>query len=226
MSRGIDLASSADFLNCGHTIVHLAKKIGFLVAGALLLLLSACDGDTDTAEAVLQQDAPATVVVLNTSMGDIEIALDEENAPITVANFLAYLDSGYYERTIFHRVIPNFMIQGGGFTEANSPKPTFDPIVNEAANSLNNVKYSIAMARRDEIDSATSQFFINVADNEFLDHGFVDRNGEVQFGYAVFGNVVAGFDVVDAIAVVPTRITGISEADPVVQIAIQSIARK
>jgi|GEM_PF-152136 len=138
------------------------------------------------------------VVILKTSKGDIKIELDKENAPITVDNFTAYAEDGFYNGTIFHRVINNFMIQGGGFTPDMQQKPTNAQIKNEADNGLKNERGTIAMARTGVVDSATSQFFINHADNAFLDHGRRD------FGYAVFGRVVDGMDVVDAIAAVQT----------------------
>jgi peptidyl-prolyl cis-trans isomerase A (cyclophilin A) len=143
-------------------------------------------------------DAAAPRVVLETSLGDIEIALDPENAPITVENFLAYVDEGFYDGTIFHRVIPDFMVQGGGMTPDMRPKPTRAPIENEADNGLENDRGTIAMARTAAVNSATSQFFINVKDNIFLNHS--PRN----FGYAVFGRVTDGMDVADAISLVPT----------------------
>ena len=137
-------------------------------------------------------------VLLNTSMGEIEIELEAEKAPVSVKNFLEYVESGYYDGTVFHRVIPGFMIQGGGFNEGLSQKKTRAPIKNEADNGLHNVRGTLAMARTQNIDSATSQFFINHRDNDFLDHGTRD------FGYAVFAKVVRGMDVVDQIAQVPT----------------------
>lgn len=139
-----------------------------------------------------------TNVILDTSQGEIHVELYANKAPITVENFLKYVDDGFYDGTIFHRVIPDFMIQGGGFTADMSQKPTRDPIKNEADNGLSNEPYTLAMARTSVVDSATAQFFINVADNVFLDHGSRD------FGYAVFGKVVKGEDVVDAIAGVAT----------------------
>lgn len=142
------------------------------------------------------------IVVLSTSLGDITVELDTENAPITVKNFLAYIDSGFYDGTIFHRVIANFMIQGGGMTADMRTKPTQDPIRNEADNGLKNLRGSLAMARTQVRDSATAQFFINLVDNAFLDHS--DRD----FGYAVFGKVVQGMDVVDKIGSVKTTRTG------------------
>jgi|TARA_R100000789_G_scaffold93412_1_gene92566 peptidyl-prolyl cis-trans isomerase A (cyclophilin A) len=137
-------------------------------------------------------------VLLNTSMGEIEIELEAEKAPVSVKNFLEYVESGYYDGTVFHRVIPGFMIQGGGFNEGLSQKKTRAPIKNEADNGLHNVRGTLAMARTQNVDSATSQFFINHRDNDFLDHGSRD------FGYAVFAKVVRGMDVVDQIAQVPT----------------------
>jgi len=138
------------------------------------------------------------VVLIKTSKGDIKVELDKEKAPISVENFLSYVNDGYYNGTIFHRVIKNFMIQGGGFTAGMKQKPTKDPIKNEAKNGLSNAKGTLAMARTSVVDSATSQFFINHADNKFLDHGTRD------YGYAVFGKVTEGMDVVDKIAIVPT----------------------
>ncbi|HEX6929187.1 MAG TPA: peptidylprolyl isomerase [Gammaproteobacteria bacterium] len=137
-------------------------------------------------------------VVLETSLGEIHIELFAGKAPVTVENFLKYVDDDFYNGTIFHRVIPDFMIQGGGFTEDMTQKPTRDAIRNEADNGLSNEPYTVAMARTSVVDSATAQFFINVADNSFLDHGSRD------FGYAVFGKVVKGEDVVDRIADVGT----------------------
>ena len=138
------------------------------------------------------------VIVIKTSKGDIKLELDRENAPITVDNFMSYVEDGFYDGTIFHRVINNFMVQGGGFTTDMQPKPTKDPIKNEADNGLKNDRGTIAMARTGVVDSATAQFFINHTDNDFLNHGKRD------FGYAVFGRVVDGIEVVDAIATVQT----------------------
>lgn len=147
-------------------------------------------------------------VLLNTSHGEIEVELEAEKAPISVENFLAYVESGHYDDTIFHRVIPGFMIQGGGFTEDMNQKSTRAPIRNEADNGLHNVRGTLAMARTAVKDSATSQFFINHRDNAFLDHGSRD------FGYAVFGRVVRGMDVVDQIAQVPTARQGMMQDVP------------
>jgi cyclophilin family peptidyl-prolyl cis-trans isomerase len=138
------------------------------------------------------------MVVLETTKGSITIELYTEQAPGTVENFLQYVDDGFFDGTIFHRVIPGFMIQGGGFTEAMEQKPVRPPIKNEADNGLKNERGTLAMARTSDINSATAQFFVNLTDNGFLDHGSRD------FGYAVFGKVVQGMEVVEEIAKVPT----------------------
>ncbi|MGE6530530.1 peptidylprolyl isomerase [Pseudomonas sp. NPDC077382] len=155
-------------------------------------------------------------VLLNTSMGEIEIELEAEKAPVSVKNFLEYVESGYYDGTVFHRVIPGFMIQGGGFNEGLSQKKTRAPIKNEADNGLHNVRGTLAMARTQNVDSATSQFFINHRDNDFLDHGSRD------FGYAVFAKVVRGMDVVDQIAQVPTGNRSMMQNVPLTPVKIVS----
>ena len=138
------------------------------------------------------------VVEMKTSLGVIKLELNQEKAPKTVANFLSYVKSGHYANTVFHRVIPGFMVQGGCFTADVNEKPTRGPIKNEADNGLRNVRGSLAMARTSAVDSATSQFFINSTNNDFLD------NGQRDFGYAVFAHVVKGMDVVDRISAMPT----------------------
>jgi peptidyl-prolyl cis-trans isomerase A (cyclophilin A) len=157
------------------------------------------------------------MVLMSTSMGDIKIELYPDKAPVTVQNFLGYVEDGFYNGTIFHRVIPGFMIQGGGFTPDMKQKPTKDPIKNEADNGLKNDKGTIAMARTNVVDSATSQFFINVANNDFLNHGSRD------FGYAVFGKVVEGMDVVDKIAAARTASVGMFQNVPEEAIVIKSV---
>ncbi|TFH87833.1 peptidyl-prolyl cis-trans isomerase [Billgrantia azerbaijanica] len=147
-------------------------------------------------------DSDAADVILHTSHGEIAIELFQEQAPQSVNNFLTYVQAGHYDGTLFHRVIDGFMIQGGGFDEAFRQKPTRDPIPNEADNGLSNERGTLAMARTGDPHSATSQFFINVADNAFLDHRSPD-SGQT-WGYAVFGRVVDGMEVVDAIKAVPT----------------------
>ena len=140
-------------------------------------------------------------VVLHTNHGAITLELDAERAPKTVANFLAYVRAGHFDNTLFHRVIDGFMIQGGGFTPEFRQKPTRPPVENEAANGLKNARNTVAMARTSDPHSATAQFFINVADNDFLDHHSRDTKG---WGYCVFGRVVGGSDVVDRIKGVAT----------------------
>jgi len=162
-------------------------------------------------------------VIMKTSKGDITIELFQDKAPATVANFLAYVDENFYDGTIFHRVIKGFMIQGGGLTSDFHEKPTKPPIKNEAANGLKNLRGTLAMARTNVIDSATCQFFINHADNLFLDH---KDNTPEGFGYAVFGKVINGMDVVDAIASVPTGTSGSYRDAPRETITIISIRRQ
>lgn len=143
-----------------------------------------------------------THVLLVTTAGEIELELNDQKAPVSAKNFVKYVNDGFYNNTIFHRVIPGFMIQGGGFTPDMSQKTPSGPIKNEADNGLRNSRGTIAMARTTDKDSATSQFFINVSDNAFLDHGQRD------FGYAVFGKVVKGLEVADKIAQMPTHNVG------------------
>ena len=169
-----------------------------------------------------EQAKEADMVIIKTSMGEIKVKLAAEKAPLTVANFLAYVDSGHYDGTIFHRVIDGFMIQGGGFDAQMVQKPTQAPVKNEAANGLSNQRGTIAMARTMVVDSATSQFFINVKDNGFLDHRMPTPQG---FGYCVFGEVVEGMDVVDRIKGVRTG-TKAGMADvPVETVEIVSVKR-
>ena len=138
------------------------------------------------------------MITIKTNHGDIKVELFDEKAPVTCENFRQYVADGFFNDTIFHRVIPNFMIQGGGMDADMSQKQTRAPIKNEADNGESNRRGTLAMARTMQVDSATAQFFINLRDNDFLDHGTRD------FGYAVFGKVVGGMDIVDAIAAVPT----------------------
>lgn len=161
-------------------------------------------------------------VALRTSQGTIVVELFKAEAPTTVENFLAYVDSGFYEQTLFHRVIEGFMVQCGGFTEGMQGKPTRAPIVNEADNGLQNERGTLAMARTRDPHSATSQFFINLVDNGFLD--FKAKNPE-GWGYAVFGTVVQGMDVVDRIGAVQTGTRGGYRDVPVEPVLIEEAAR-
>jgi peptidyl-prolyl cis-trans isomerase B (cyclophilin B) len=156
-------------------------------------------------------------VILRTSMGDITLELDAAKAPKSVENFVAYVKSGHYDGTVFHRVMDNFMIQGGGFTNKMVQKPTNKPIQNEADNGLKNMKYTIAMARTNDPHSATAQFFINVVDNDFLNFSSPTDRG---WGYAVFGKVTAGMDVVDKIRKVKTANSGFHQNVPVEPVTI------
>ena len=159
------------------------------------------------------------LVELTTSAGAIRIELDAEKAPVSTENFLAYVASGHYDGTVFHRVIPGFMIQGGGMDAQMKQKATRDPIANEAANGLKNEKYTLAMARTSDPHSATAQFFINTANNAFLDFRSESMQG---WGYAVFGRVVAGQAVVDKIESVKTGRKGFHDDVPVEAITIES----
>lgn len=180
-----------------------------------LLLLGLC-----LAGSAFAADSKNPTLVIETSLGNVKVELFEKEAPISVKNFLDYAKSGYYSGTIFHRVIPGFMIQGGGLTSTMTPKPTQAQIKNEAANGLKNDRGTLAMARTGVVDSATSQFFINVAKNDFLNH---KPGGPATYGYAVFGKVVEGMDVVDKIAATPTGVTsGFSDA-PVTPVVIKNV---
>ncbi len=172
---------------------HSMKKI---FSACLLALAMLGPGTSGQASA-----GGISMVTLQTSKGNIVLELDAEKAPVTAANFIQYVKDGFYDGTIFHRVIPGFMIQGGGFTEDMKQKATRAPIKNEADNGLKNKNYTIAMARTPDPDSATAQFFINVKDNAFLDFSSPTMRG---WGYAVFGKVVEGQDVVNAIEKVQT----------------------
>jgi cyclophilin family peptidyl-prolyl cis-trans isomerase len=160
------------------------------------------------------------MVRFETSLGDFTLELDADKAPVTVANFLSYVDEGFFDGLVFHRVIPGFMIQGGGFTPDMSQKKNKAPISNEAKNGLQNKRGTIAMARTNVVDSATSQFFINLADNDFLNHA-----GPANFGYCVFGQVVDGLDTIDRIAKQRTGRKGGHDDVPVDPVVINSAKR-
>lgn len=163
-----------------------------LMAKTLLLLSSLLSVSTFAADEAAKADELVTVVMKTTS-GDVELQLNRSKAPISVDNFLTYVEADHYDGTVFHRVIRNFMIQAGGFNENMERKATLPPIKNEAKNGLRNDRGTIAMARTGQVDSATAQFFINTKNNDFLNHGFRD------YGYAVFGKVTKGMEVVDKI---------------------------
>ncbi len=168
------------------------------------------------------QEQGNPVVLIETSQGNVTAELWPDKAPKTVENFLGYVDEGFFDGLVFHRVIPNFMIQGGGFTPDMRQKPTKAPIINEARADTPNSRGTLAMARTGEVDSATAQFFINLIDNTYLNHTARTPKG---FGYAVFGQVLEGMDVVDKIAAVPTGTIGPFENVPRTPVVIRSIRR-
>lgn len=200
-----------------------------ILAAALFSLsaLPACSKAPEPAAAPAEtaKAAEGPVVVVTTNKGAFEVQLFPDKAPATVKNFLDYVDAGHYDGTIFHRVIKDFMIQGGGFTPDGQQKPTKPPVKNEADNGLKNTRGTVAMARTAVVDSATSQFFVNHADNAFLDF----KNDSPQgYGYCVFGEVTSGMDVVDAIATTEKgpKQPGVFQDRPKDDIVIESIKRK
>jgi peptidyl-prolyl cis-trans isomerase B (cyclophilin B) len=167
---------------------------------------------------------PTTSVVVETDLGNIEIELEDEKAPKTVANFLKYIDDKHYDGTLFHRVIPGFMAQGGGYDSSFEKKPVRDAVENEADNGLKNTRGTVAMARTSEPNSATAQFFVNVKDNGFLDHTGKNSTG---WGYCVFGKVTSGMEIVDKIVAVSTGARGPFAKDaPLENIGIKTVRRK
>ena len=197
---------------------------------ALVLAFGVPQSGTTPPKAVVQApplQAPALepapgnpVVVMNTSLGDVTLELFKDRAPVSVENFLQYVAEGHYEGTVFHRVKPGFMVQGGGYSAGMVEKPTRPPIQNEATNGLRNTRGTLAMARTRALRSATSQFYINVADNPALDHRGYSPD---DFGYAVFGRVLSGMDVVEKISAVPTHIVGGHEDVPVTPVEIKKV---
>jgi len=187
-------------------------------AQSLLVALILFAGVT-VSQGVAAQGNPQAV--MRTSMGDIQLELYADKAPVTVANFISYAKSGFYDGTIFHRVIGNFMIQGGGFTADLQKKATGEPIRNEASNGLSNKRGTISMARTNDPHSATAQFFINVGDNGNLD--FTGEASSRTWGYAVFGRVISGMEVVDAIRAVSTETVGPYADVPVEPVTIDNV---
>jgi peptidyl-prolyl cis-trans isomerase B (cyclophilin B) len=210
---------------------HVKKAVWIYVAAFILFLInfhaeakpSVASKKLSVTDANKKGEKKMTTVIMETSMGTIEIELNGEKAPKTTENFLKYVDSKHYDGTIFHRVIDNFMIQGGGMKEDMSEKKSGEPIKNEANNGLKNEIGTLAMARTNAPHSATAQFFINVSDNTFLNHtGETDRG----WGYAVFGKVTSGMDVVNKIKGVATTTKGFHENVPTSPIVIKSVKRK
>ena len=194
------------------------KKI---ITGMCLFILVVLTGMPVQLAAAKNKQSPTNpVIIISTNLGNITIELDQQRAPVSVKNFMDYVESGFYTNTVFHRVMPGFMIQGGGFTQNMQQKPTGPAIKNEAKNGLSNKRGTIAMARTSIVDSATSQFFINLSDNILLDNGVRD------YGYAVFGKVIAGMETVDAIARVKTANTAGNQNVPVEAIIITGISKK
>jgi peptidyl-prolyl cis-trans isomerase B (cyclophilin B) len=184
--------------------IQITFLIVIVTAVAVILFLSSSDQNNQTT--YYPQEDQMSLVTISTSAGDIHLELDAENAPITVANFLQLAKDGYYNGTIFHRIIDGFMVQGGGLDENMAPKPTgTEPIQNEANNGLKNDRGTLAMARTMDPHSATGQFFINHKDNDFLNHTSETSQG---WGYAVFGSVIDGMDIVDQIALSTTSTVG------------------
>jgi cyclophilin family peptidyl-prolyl cis-trans isomerase len=197
-----------------------------LITGTVLLvatILGSCSKDGEAPTPAAERARAAPIVVLKTTAGEIEIELYADKAPISTANFLAYVDEGFYDGTIFHRVIEDFMIQGGGFDGALQEKPTREPIRNEASNGLKNEVGTVAMARTSVPDSATSQFFINTENNTFLDHRGESADG---WGYAVFGKVIRGMEVVEKIEASETEDRDRFRNLPKSPIVIESARRK
>ena len=206
------------------------KKAAWIYIAALLLFVLNFHAEASNSIAskklkasTTEKGGKMTTVIMETSLGNIEIELNGEKAPNTTANFLKYVDAKFYDGLIFHRVIPTFMIQGGGMTEDMTEKKNSNPIQNEANNGLKNSLGTIAMARTGDPHSATAQFFINVADNGFLDHKSETPSG---WGYAVFGKVTSGMDVVNKIKEVPTTSKGHHDDVPKTAIVIKSVKRK
>ncbi len=185
----------------------------------LLPSLAAAQQAEPTASNPFEKELPTAI--MHTSRGDITVELYADQAPVTVKNFLDYARKGHYDGTIFHRVIPGFMIQGGGFDAELAQKPTEAPIINEADNGLSNQRGTLAMARTNDPDSATAQFFINVVDNPALDHR--GKQSGRTWGYAVFGRVVEGMETVDEIRFVPTETRGAHQNVPVEQVVIERV---
>lgn len=198
---------------------------GLLFASGLTFLLTACGGSSeeDSTPVIPTPDPTPPALsadicyLMDTSKGDITLAIDLTNMPITGKNFKQYVDKSFYNGTLFHRAVNNFVIQGGGFTTGLKTKPTSAPIVNEAAVGISNERGTISMARTDNPNSATSQFFINILDNSDLDAS------TSSYGFAVFGKVVEGMEVVDQISIVPTKTSGGFAYTPVEEIFINSV---
>jgi cyclophilin family peptidyl-prolyl cis-trans isomerase len=209
-ARGFSLTWIEEIIFSSNTKEIVVKRIGLVALAVLLAGAGVAPG---------QEKNP--VVIMDTSMGKLKIELFQDKAPITVKNVLGYVNDKFYDGTVFHRVIPDFMIQGGGFTPGMKEKQTRSPIKNESDNGLRNTRGTLAMARTNEPNSATAQFFINVKDNDFLDKA----NAGDKVGYAVFGKVIEGMEVVDKIKQVQTADRGVHGDVPVQDVVIRSVRR-
>ncbi len=206
-----------------HNITQI-KHILWIYLMAFALMVFSFNADAKTAKKESASKSPIVVInveIQGKSIGNIEVKLNAEKAPLSTENFLKYVDDKFYDGTIFHRVIPNFMIQGGGMTPGMKEKTARPSIKNEAKNGLSNKRGAIAMARTNEVDSATSQFFIDVADRKDLDY-----TSDESYGYAVFGEVTKGMDVVDKIVAVERTTKGGHQDVPVADVIIKSVKRK
>ncbi|GAA0128173.1 peptidylprolyl isomerase [Methanococcus maripaludis] len=193
------------------------KNAIFIIAASIVLLTS-FSGCTESDSTTSNETGEVVYATIQTNYGNMTFELYPDKAPITVENFKKYAESGFYEGTIFHRVISDFMVQGGGFTANGTKKETLDPIKNEAKNGLSNKRGTIAMARTNIVDSATSQFFINTVDNSYLDY-----QNDQNYGYAVFGELTDGFDVLDKIENVATANNGQYQNWPVEDVIIEKV---
>lgn len=207
-------------LNSPHTAFHGLLMFNRLLVWVVFFIASSLLSAAAFAQTNQQRETMSVKpqVTLETNMGTVVLELDAEKAPETVENFLGYVKDGFYDGTVFHRVIDGFMVQGGGFEPGLKQKPTKESITNEANNGLKNDRYTIAMARTSDPHSATAQFFINVADNDFLNFSAPTPNG---WGYAVFGQVIAGTEVIDAIKGVKTGNQGMHQDVPVEDVLIE-----
>ena len=200
-------------------MIQLTNRLGTLAITLVAAVAAIGVGCTNAAEKPSNPQNP--IVMISTSQGDMKVELYKDKAPKTVENFLAYTNEKFYDGTIFHRVIPRFMLQGGGFTPDMKQKPTKAAIKNEAGNGLKNDFGTVAMARTSDVNSATDQFFINTKDNDFLNHKDDSMQG---FGYCVFGKVIEGIKVVQKIEGVPTTSKGMNEDVPVEAVVIKSVS--
>jgi len=202
-------------------MIFLNKKIFFILVLSVVLLTGFSGCTENDGDEVSEDTGKIVYTNIQTNYGNMTFELYPDKAPITVANFKEYAETGFYDGTIFHRVIKGFMVQGGGFTVNETRKETSDPIKNEAKNGLSNARGTIAMARTTAVDSATSQFFINTVDNTYLDY-----QNDQNYGYAVFGKLIEGYDTLDKIESVSTETRGLYKDWPVTDVIIKKVTIK